>query len=73
MKSKEINEEILQSFRTKLNEIQGVNISKEAVSSTKYPYIKIELLTKPNSFEVFQQAVLDLCQQLDSKESHLDL
>jgi hypothetical protein len=67
MKNKGINEEILQSFRTKLNEIQGINISKEAASSTKYPYIKIELLTTPNSFEIFQQAVLDLSQQLDSK------
>lgn len=66
MKGKEVKEEILQSFRAKLNEIAGINIPEEAVSVGKFPSMTAEILTEAKNLKDFQDAVSALCQQLET-------
>lgn len=66
MKGKEVKEGILKLFRAKLNEIPGINIPEEAISIGKFPSITAEVLTKAQNLKNFQDAVLALCQQIES-------
>jgi len=63
---KGVKEEVLQAFRAKLNEIPGINISEDVIRLGKFPSIKVETLTKTNNLKNFQDAVLALCQQIES-------
>ena len=63
---KGIKEEILEAFRATLNEIQGFNIPKDVIRLGKYPSIRIELLTRADSLNRFEDAVLALYQQIES-------
>ncbi|MBA7483913.1 hypothetical protein ES707_19430 [subsurface metagenome] len=66
MKGKEVKEEILQFFRAKLNEIPGINVPEEAISIGKFPSITAEVLAETKNLKNFQDAVLALCQQIES-------
>ena len=68
MKGKEVKEGILKLFRAKLNELPGINIPEEAISIGKFPSITAEVLTKAQNLKNFQDAVLALCQQIESSE-----
>jgi len=69
MKDREVKEELLESFKGRLNEIPNVSITKDVVTSgRKFPTIKVETLTEPASLRIFEDAVLTLCQQLESSE-----
>ena len=59
-------EESLQAFKSKLNEVPGVNIPEEALKLGKFPSFTVEVLTKADSLKRFQNAVLALCQQIES-------
>lgn len=63
---KGVKEEVLETFRTKLNEIPGINIPEEAVKLGKFPSFTVEALTKADSLRNFQDAVMALCQQIES-------
>lgn len=63
---KEVKEDILETFRTMLNEIPGFNIPKDVIRLGKYPSIRVELLTKADSLNHFEDAVLALCQQIEA-------
>ena len=66
MKGKEVKEEVLQSFRAKLNKIPGINVPEEAISIGKFPSITAEVLAETKNLKNFQDAVLALCQQIES-------
>jgi len=67
MKDKGLEEETLESFRAKLNEIPEVRLSKEVVSERgKYPYMKADFITNTDNLRYLQEAVLSLCQQIES-------
>ena len=66
MVGKGVKEDALQAFRAKLNEIPGINIQEEAIRLGKFPSITVETLTKPDNLKDFQDAVLALCQQIES-------
>jgi len=68
MKGKKVKEEVLQSFRAQLNEIPNVKILEEAISLGKFPYIMARVLTEADNLKNFQDAVLALCQQIESSE-----
>jgi len=68
MKGKEVKEEILESFRAKLNEIPNVMVPEEAISLGKFPYIMARVLTEAVNLKNFQNTVLALCQQIESRE-----
>ena len=68
MKGKEVNENILESFRAELNNIPGINIPEEAISIGRFPSITAEILTEAENLKNFQDAVLALCQQIESRE-----
>jgi len=68
MKGKKVKEEVLQSFRAQLNEIPNVKILEEAISLGKFPYIMARVLTEADNLRNFQDAVLALCQQIESSE-----
>ena len=68
MRGKEVKKEILESFRTKLNEIPNVKIPEEAISLGKFPYIMARVLTEAENLKHFQDTVLALCQQIESSE-----
>lgn len=59
-------EEAIQTFRVKLNEIPGINIPEEAAKLGKFPSFTVEALTKADNLKNFQDAVLALCQQIES-------
>ena len=63
---KGIKEEILEAFRATLNEIPGFNIPKDVIRLGKYPTIGVELLTKADSLNHFEDAVLTLCKQIEN-------
>lgn len=64
---KGVKEEVLQTFRAMLNKIPGFNIPEEVIRLGKFPSIRAELLTKSDRLKNFQDAVLVLCQQIDSQ------
>ncbi|MBC8275677.1 MAG: hypothetical protein H8E40_12010 [Chloroflexi bacterium] len=67
MKGKGLEEESLESFRAKLNEILDVKLPEDVVTKQgKYPYMKANFITKAQNLESFQSAVLALCQQIES-------
>lgn len=67
MKDKGLEEETLESFRVKLNEILDVKLPEDVVTKHgKYPYMKADFITKAQNLENFQTAVLTLCQQIES-------
>ncbi|MBC8273704.1 MAG: hypothetical protein H8E40_01870 [Chloroflexi bacterium] len=63
---KAVKEEAIQTFRAKLNEIPGINIPEEATKLGKFPSFTVEALTKADNLKNFQDAVLALCQQIES-------
>ena len=63
---KGVKEKALRAFREKLNEIPSINIPEEAIRLGKVPSITVETLTKPDNLKNFQDAVLALCQQIES-------
>jgi len=63
---KGVKEEPLQAFKSKLNEVPGVNIPEEALKLGKFPSFTVEVLTKADNLKRFQNAVLALCQQIES-------
>lgn len=66
MKGKQVKEEVIRSFRANLNEIQGINIPEEAISIGKFPSTTVEVLIQADSMKRFQDAVLELCRQIES-------
>ncbi|TET40272.1 MAG: hypothetical protein E3J66_07075 [Dehalococcoidia bacterium] len=68
MKGTNVKEGILESFRAKLNEIPGINIPEEVVSIGKFPGITTRVLTEAENLRNFQDAVMALCQQMESSE-----
>jgi len=67
MKDNGLEEETLEPFRTKLNEIPDVKLLKEVVSQRgKYPYMKADFITNADNLRHIQEAVLSLCQQIES-------
>ncbi len=68
MKGTNVKEVILESFRAKLNEIPGINIREEVVSIGKFPGITTMVLTEAENLRNFQDAVMALCQQMESSE-----
>lgn len=72
IKNKGVSKDILESFRTNLNRIPNVKIQeKVVVEDDKYPSIGLKNLGNPESFKLFEKAILDFCQQIDSKEHSL--
>ena len=53
-----------------LNEIPNVRISEDVVTGRKWPEIKVGVLTEQESLKRFQDAVLALCQYMESSEEH---
>ena len=66
MMGKGVKEEVMQGFRKELNMIPGVNIPEEVVKLVKFPYISVEALMKEDNLKIFRDAVLALCQQIES-------
>ena len=66
MVSAGVNGDILRAFRAKLNEIPGINIPVEAVELGKFPSFTLETLTKTDNLKNFQDAVLAVCQQIET-------
>ena len=66
MVSTGVNGDILRAFRAKLNEIPGINIPIEAVDLGKFPSFTLETLTKADNLRNFQDAVLVVCQQIET-------
>jgi hypothetical protein len=58
--------EILEAFRTKLTEIPDVRLPGEAIELLKFPSLAIEALKEPAAMRDFQDAVLALCQQIET-------
>lgn len=65
MKDKEIDDQFLESFRDMLNDIPQMRIPEDITKGRKFPGIKIELLTQPESMDKFQKAVLKLSKEID--------
>ena len=63
---KGVKAEILRAFRGKLNEIPGFNIPQEAIELGRFPSIRAEVLTNADNLRSFQDAVLALCQQIET-------
>lgn len=67
LKDNGLEEEVLEPFRAKLNEIPDVKLLKEVVSERgKYPYMKADFITNAENLRHLQDAVLSLCQQMES-------
>lgn len=66
MKGKGVKEEVLESFRARLSDIQGISIPEEAVSIGKFPSLMADTLIGEKNLKGFQDAVLDLCQKIES-------
>ena len=66
MVSTGVKGEILRTLRAKLNEIPGINIPVEAVELGKFPSFTLETLTKADNLRNFQDAVLAVCQQIET-------
>ena len=64
--SKGVNDELLQTFRDRLNEIPGFNIPLAAIELGRFPSLSAEVLTSAEDFRSFQDAVLTLCQQIET-------
>ena len=68
MKNKGVNTEILNQFRFNLNKIPGVTISEKVITEkNKYGSLGLNILYRDNNLKLFQDAVITLCNQLDSK------
>jgi len=63
---KGVEEEVLETFRARLNEIPGFSIREEAIKLGKYPSIRAEHLTKQDSLKKFRDAVLVFCHQIEN-------
>lgn len=62
---KGVKEELIQTFRIKLNEIPGINIPEDVIKLGKFPPIAVEALMKADNLNNFQDAVLALCQEIE--------
>ena len=58
----------LAAFREDLNRIDGVNLAEQVVDGGKYPVIKVSALSKPESLELFKDAVRKLGQAAKRQE-----
>ena len=63
---KGVKKEALQAFRKELNDIPGIKIPEEAVKLGKFPSITVGALIMADSLKHFQDAVLGLCQRIES-------
>jgi len=62
MKDNGLEEETLESFRAKLNEIPDVKLPKEVVTERgKYPYMRADFITRAENLKHLQGAILSLC------------
>ena len=69
MINKGVEEEAIESFRAKLNKIPLVSLPKKAGSEGgKYPNVRADFITNAANLKSLQDAVLSLCQELESSE-----
>ncbi|MFC1875255.1 TIGR02391 family protein [Chloroflexota bacterium] len=61
-----VDENILKSFRAKLNEIAGIRIDKDAITAYRWPEFNLSALKEPKTIKTLQDAVLSLCKQIDN-------
>ncbi len=66
MINKSVPDSIIETFRTSLNSIPNINIPKSAITDGKYARIYESPLTNPNNLQIFKDAVILLCQQLEN-------
>jgi len=66
MINKTVPESIIETFRTSLNSIPNINIPKSAITDGKYARIYENPLTNSNNLQIFKDAVISLCQQLEN-------
>lgn len=68
LKNRGVDLDILESFRVNLNNIQNVKIGEDVViKDNKTGSLGLKTLENPENFKLLKNAVLVLCQQLDSK------
>ncbi len=70
MINKTVTDSIIETFRTSLNSIPNINIPKSAITDGKYARIYENPLTNSNNLQIFKDAVLSLCQQLENSKEH---
>lgn len=66
MINKTVPDSIIETFRTSLNSIPNINIPKSAITDGKYARIYENPLTNSNNLQIFKDAVISLCQQLEN-------
>jgi len=66
MVGKGVREDAMQAFRMALNKIPSINIPEDVIKLGKFPSIAVETLTKDDNLKIFQDAVLALCQQIET-------
>lgn len=67
LKNSGVNVNILESFRMNLNRIPNVKLNNILViEDNKYGSLGLRSLENTQNFEIFESAVLSLCQQIDS-------
>jgi len=69
MLGKGIEEEVLESLRAELNRIPDINISRDAIPNGKNPDISVDPFVNAEHLNKFQEAVLSLCQNIESGSS----
>ena len=57
---------IIETFMTSVNSIPNIHIPKSAITNGKYVRIHENLLTNINNLQIFKDAVVSLCQQLEN-------
>ena len=66
MKDREIKEEALESLRVELNRIPEIKIPRDAVNIGKWHDISVEPLMNAENLNIFREAVLSLCKNIES-------
>ena len=59
--------ESLEFFKDTLNQISGINIPEDAISSAKFPSIEVKVLAQRYGLQRFEEAVLSLCQKIEAE------
>lgn len=66
MINKTVPDSIIETFRTSLNSIPNINIPRSAITDGKYVRIYENPITNFNNLQIFKDAVISLCQQLEN-------
>ena len=67
MVGKGVREEVMQAFRNELNKIPDISIPDDSIKlGNKFPTIPVDALAKEGNLNIFRDAVLALCQQIES-------